>query len=100
MWILIVAFLIAVPLMFVHPGMVLSLFWLGLVLLGAASVVGWVIVRAREAGARHSLKLHKCPHCHKEIQPDPQSPGEWHCRHCGANYLSSGIEQQATPSSS
>ena len=39
MWLLFVAFLIAVPFMFVHPFITLLLFFSGLVLLAAASFV-------------------------------------------------------------
>jgi len=90
MAVLIVAFLLALPLMFVHPGMVFILFWLGLITLAAAMVIGWLIGATRHATARHALKHCECPHCRCKICEDPS--GEWHCVECGYGYLASGAE--------
>jgi hypothetical protein len=49
MWLLIAAFLIAVPLMFVHPGGALALFWIGLIVLALAVGVGKLVMKLSRA---------------------------------------------------
>ena len=40
MWVLIAMFLLAMPMMFVHPGFVIAMVWLGMIIL-AGAVVLW-----------------------------------------------------------
>jgi len=47
MWLLVAAFLLAVPLMFVHPGLALGLFWFGLIALALAVGVGKLVMKVR-----------------------------------------------------
>ena len=39
LWVLVAAFLLALPMMFVHPGFVIASVWLGLIVLGAAVAI-------------------------------------------------------------
>jgi hypothetical protein len=46
MWILIAAFLLAVPMMFVHPGLTIALFWLGLIIVAASAAIARLFRRS------------------------------------------------------
>ncbi|MCP3904288.1 MAG: hypothetical protein GY715_11710 [Planctomycetes bacterium] len=52
MWLLIAAFLLALPLMFVHPGAVLALFWMGLIVLALAVALGKLAMKVRRMWMR------------------------------------------------
>ena len=90
MWILIAAFVIAVPLMFVHPLAVLALFFSGLIVLAIGAGVATLMRRAERFEARRELTRHDCPGCGAVIDLDPTGKEEWRCNECGAVFLDSG----------
>ncbi len=90
MGILIVAFLIALPLMFVHPMAVLGLFFSGLIILAIGVGVAKLFHRAERLEARQELLRHACPGCGAAIEGDPDSAEEWNCTSCGSVFLRSG----------
>ena len=63
MSVLVAAFLVAMPLMFVHPTAVILLVWFGLVVMAVAWPIEWVIQRFERKAAEKALQRHECPEC-------------------------------------
>ena len=93
LFLLIGAFLLAMVLINIHPTAAIIVFWLGMLVLGAAALGEWAFRAAERAAARSELKSHHCPRCGKEVQRGDEGAQEWHCDECGATFLDSGIEQ-------
>ena len=91
MWVLIIAFLIAVPFMFVHPSITLALFFTGLIILAVASWVEKLIKRSERVAARAELSAHQCPCCSATIDGDPEQTEELQCQACGSAFSKSGV---------
>lgn len=82
MSVLIAAFLVAMPLMFVHPTVVILLVWLGLVVLALALPIEWLLQRAERAAAHKALQRHECPECGSTLGDAPDE-SDWICESCG-----------------
>lgn len=82
MWVLIGAFLLAMPFLFIHPGVVIILLWSGLVTLAVAVPIHALITRAEHGAAEKALRRHACPECGARIEQVPSEDGDWHCREC------------------
>ncbi|MHC5001808.1 MAG: hypothetical protein ACYTJ0_01675 [Planctomycetota bacterium] len=92
---LVVAFLIACVLMFVHATAALAMVWLGLVVLAVAFVVIKLLRRAERVAARHELASHHCPKCGAGVHHEPPESEDWHCDECDAVFAASGVELTA-----
>jgi DNA-directed RNA polymerase subunit RPC12/RpoP len=93
LFLLIGAFLLAMVLINIHPTAAIIVFWLGMLVLGAAALGEWAFRVAERAAARSELEGHRCPRCGKEVHRSAEQAQEWHCDECGAAFLDSGIEQ-------
>jgi DNA-directed RNA polymerase subunit RPC12/RpoP len=93
LFLLIGAFLLAMVLINIHPTAAIIVFWLGMLVLGAAALGEWAFRVAERAAARSELEGHRCPRCGKEVHRSAEQAEEWHCDECGAAFLDSGIEQ-------
>ncbi|MHC4768731.1 MAG: TFIIB-type zinc ribbon-containing protein [Planctomycetota bacterium] len=87
------AFLLTMVLINIHPTAAIIMFWLGMMVLGAAALGEWAFRAAERAAARSELEGRHCPRCGKEVHRGGEQPEEWHCDECGAVFLDSGIEQ-------
>jgi len=83
MFVLIGAFLVAVLMMFVHPGVALLLLWLGLIVLCLATGVHWAFKRAEEITLRHETVAYACPVCGAAVSRDT-GEARCQCHACGA----------------
>lgn len=81
MFVLIAAFLIAVPMMFVHPSVVLGLFWAGLITITGAGLIGRII-RGRKTTPESSDAC-ACPSCGAVHAWRGSESGKRHCPDCG-----------------
>jgi ribosomal protein S27AE len=93
LFLLIGAFVLAMVLINIHPAAAIIVFWLGMLVLGAAALGEWAFRVAERAAARSELESHHCPRCGKEVHRSAEQAEEWHCDECGATFLDSGIEQ-------
>lgn len=82
MSVLVAAFLVALPLMFVHPTAVILLVWFGLVVMAVAWPIEWLIGRAESSAARRSMQRHECPDCGARLEDAPDG-ADWICESCG-----------------
>lgn len=92
MVLLIVAFVLAWAMMFVHPSVALLIFFAGLLIAGASVVGVSMVSRAQHAAARVSLRSHRCPSCGTEVHEIPTRADAWHCDECGAEFQADGTE--------
>lgn len=93
LWLLVVAFIVACILMFVHATAALAMVWLGMIVLVVAWVVVKVLRRVERIAARHDLAGHHCPKCGADVRHEPAGSPDWHCDACGADFAASGQEQ-------
>ena len=91
--VLIVAFVIAMVLMFVHPTGSLMIFFLGLVCALVGGGVVHVMARAEQTAIRHALQRRECPHCGATGGPLEGGAGEWQCRSCGEMFVDTGAKK-------
>jgi hypothetical protein len=93
LFLLIGAFATAMVLINIHPTAAIIVFWLGMLILGVAALGEMVIRKMERAAARSELKGNHCPRCGREVRPDAEEVGQWHCEECGSTFLESGVEQ-------
>jgi DNA-directed RNA polymerase subunit RPC12/RpoP len=93
LFLLIGAFLLAMVLINIHPTAAIIVFWMGMIVLGAAALGEWAFRAAERRAARSEMRGNHCPRCGKEVHRDAQEEDEWHCDECGSTFLASGIEQ-------
>jgi DNA-directed RNA polymerase subunit RPC12/RpoP len=93
LFLLIGAFVLAMVLINIHPAAAIIVFWLGMLVLGAAALGEWAFRVAERAAARSELESHHCPRCGKEVHRSAEQTQVWHCDECGATFLDSGTEQ-------
>lgn len=89
---LLLAFVIAAVLMFVHPTASLAVFAIAFVGLLASLVLGAWLGHVERAAARESLSHGACPRCGSGVQHMTARPDDWHCNTCGADFTPAGIE--------
>jgi hypothetical protein len=87
---LLAAFLVAVPLMFIHPTGALALFGLSLIVLLVAVILDVVMRWMQRRAAVDELRHHSCPSCGARMV-DPSAP--WACEQCGTSFDSTGVER-------
>lgn len=80
------AFLIAMPLMFVHPTAVIMLVWLGLVVMAIAVPIEWLILYWQRSAARKALARHECPECGATCDLAAFKGDAWTCGECGTAF--------------
>lgn len=89
---LILAFLVAFMLMFIHPTASLAVFAIALVGLLAGLVIAAFLRHAERGAARAALVQHACPKCGAKVEHTTQRPADWHCEACGADFSEAGAE--------
>jgi uncharacterized membrane protein len=85
---LVIAFIAAMLLMFLHPSGALFMFALGLVVAMVSAVVVKVAKRSERAAVRAAIDAHECPECGGPIRDEA---GAWRCDECDHSFLASGV---------
>ena len=88
--VLLLAFVVAVILMFVHPTASLTVFAISLVGLVLAVIVGKGLARAERTAARKSLAEGVCPNCGAAVHTG-DNPQQLHCDACEIEFSERGV---------
>lgn len=93
LWVYVLAFLMAMGLMFVFPPAPLVLMFAGLGGLGIVVLVSRLLHGMQNVLSRHCLGTGVCPSCRRGLDAVITHPGAgWRCANCGAEYTTRGVE--------
>lgn len=96
-WVYVIAFLMALPLMFVFPLAPLGMLAAGLLSLGVVALASMVLRALQRWAARTAINSGKCPGC-SAVWPR-LDPSQWpqQCAKCDASFAATGQELTADP---
>jgi len=92
LWIYVLAFLVALGMMFVFPQITLLLFFLGLGGLGLAVIGARALGSLEHAMAKRIVGRGTCPRCGRSGQHRADGHSDWSCESCGAIFGPRGEE--------
>ena len=87
---LVLAFVAAMILMFVHPSVALGVFAVGLIVALVSGVIEALFKRSERAAVRTSIRAQQCPLCGGPVRDEA---GAWSCPECDRAFLASGLEE-------
>jgi ribosomal protein L37AE/L43A len=92
-WIYVVAFLTALPLMFIFPPGTLVLLWMALLSLVFFVALGKILRVVQHGMANRALSNRTCPGCGERFSDPSDRSHAWRCDSCGAVFEPGGAEQ-------
>ncbi len=94
-WLYTVAFLVALPTVFLFPPATIVLFGSALLSLPFAVLIGILIRVSYRAWCRRALAAGRCPACRKRMQSHRDPAADWKCEFCNRVFSPDAEEQMA-----